>query len=52
VSGKVGEIPLRIVLQFHTTRPNYLWLNRLQGLGIGLIGPAHPVVIYDVYAVR
>jgi hypothetical protein len=47
-----GEIQLRMVLHFHTTHPNYLWLNRVQGLGIGLIEPARPVVIYDVYAVR
>ncbi len=47
-----GEIPLRMVLHFHTTHPNYLWLNRLQGLGIGLIEPARPVIVYDVYAVR
>lgn len=47
-----GEIQLRMVLHFHTTHPNYLWLNRLQGLGIGLIEPARPVVTYDVYAVR
>jgi hypothetical protein len=47
-----GEIPLRMVLHFHTTHPNYLWLNRLQGLGIGLIEPARPVIVYNVYAVR
>jgi hypothetical protein len=47
-----GEIPLRMALHFHTTYPNYLWLNRLQGLAVGLIEPARPVVIYDVYAVR
>jgi hypothetical protein len=28
-----GEIQLRMVLHFHTTHPNYLWLNRVQGLG-------------------
>jgi hypothetical protein len=41
-----------MVLQFHTIYPNYLWLSRLQGLDIGLIEPVHPVVIYDMYAVR
>jgi hypothetical protein len=45
-------IPLPMVVHFHTTHPNYLWLNRLQGLGIGLIEPARSIVAYDVYAVR
>jgi hypothetical protein len=47
-----GDIQLRLGLHFHTTHPNYLWLNRVQGLAVGLIEPARPVVIYDVYAVR
>ena len=41
-----------MVLHFHTTHPNYLWLNRLQGLGIGMIEPTRPVIVYDVYAMR
>ncbi len=45
-------IPLPMAVHFHTTHPNYLWLNRLQGLGVGLIEPARSVIAYDVYAVR
>jgi len=47
-----GDIQLRLSLHFHTTHSNYRWLNRVQGLGIGLIELARSVVIYDVYAVR
>jgi hypothetical protein len=45
-------IPLPMAVHFHTTHPNYLWLNRFQGLAIGLIEPARAIVAYDVYAVR
>jgi hypothetical protein len=45
-------IPLPMVVHFHTTHPTYLWLNRLQGLGMGLIEPARSIVAYEVYAVR
>jgi Protein of unknown function (DUF3237) len=45
-------IPLPMSVHFHTTHPNYLWLNRPQGLAIGLIEPARAIVAYDVYAVR
>jgi hypothetical protein len=45
-------IPLPMSVDFHTTHPDYRWLNRLQGLGIGLIEPARAIVAYDVYAVR
>jgi hypothetical protein len=47
-----NAIPLPMAVHFHTTHPNYLWLNRLQGLGIGLIEPARSIVAYNVYAVR
>ena len=45
-------IPLPMSVHFHTTHTNYLWLNRPQGLAIGLIEPARAIVAYDVYAVR
>jgi hypothetical protein len=45
-------IPLPMAVRFHTTYPTYLWLNRLQGVGIGLIEPARAIVAYDVYTVR
>jgi hypothetical protein len=45
-------IPLPMAVHFHTTHPNYHWLNRLQGVAIGLIEPARAVIAYDVYAVR
>ena len=46
------SIPLPMAVHFHTTYPNYLWLNRLQCLAIGLIEPAREIVAYDVYGVR
>ena len=45
-------IPLPMAVHFHTTHSTYLWLNRLQGIAIGLIEPARAIVAYDVYAVR
>jgi hypothetical protein len=43
---------LRIVPRYHTTHPDYLWLNRIQCLGIGQVDMARLEVRYDVYAVR
>jgi hypothetical protein len=38
--------------RFHTAHPQYLWLNRLHGLGIGEASFNQFRVAYDVYAVR
>ena len=42
-------IPLRIVPRYHTAHPDYLWLNRIQGLGIGQADMARLEARYDVY---
>jgi hypothetical protein len=43
---------LRTAPKFLTAHPNYLWLNRLQCIGIGHVNMAELVVNYDLYAVR
>ena len=46
------SIPLRIVPTFHTAHPAYVWLNRIQCLGIGQADMARLEAKYDIYAVR
>jgi len=43
---------LRIVPRYHTSHPEYLWLNRLQCVGVGVFDVAQSKVSYDVYAMR
>jgi hypothetical protein len=45
-------LSLRIVPRYHTAHPEYLWLNRIQCLGIGQVDMGRLEVRYDVYAVR
>ena len=45
-------VPLRVVPRFLTAHPDYLWLNRLQCLGIGQVNLESLEVAYDVYALR
>ena len=45
-------MPIRTSPRFHTSHPDYLWLNRLHCLGIGQSFPDRGEVAYDVYAVR
>jgi Protein of unknown function (DUF3237) len=51
-----GELPasvkIRVAPRFHTSHPEYLWLNRLQCLGIGEVDLQRSEVRGDVYAVR
>jgi hypothetical protein len=51
-----GELPLvvqiRIAPRLSTAHPKYLWLNRLQCVGIGEYRPALREARYDVYALR
>ncbi len=51
-----GKLPPRLTLHIvprcQTAHPDYLWLNRIQCLGIGEIDMATSYVNYDVYAVR
>jgi hypothetical protein len=44
--------PIRTSPRFHTSHPDYLWLNRLHCLGIGQVFSERSEVAYDVYAVR
>jgi hypothetical protein len=43
---------LRIVPRYHTSHPDYLWLNRLQCVGVGVLDVAKSKVSYDIYAMR
>ena len=43
---------LRIAPRYHTSSPNYLWLNRLQCVGVGFFDIAQSKVSYDIYAMR
>lgn len=45
-------LALRVVPRYQTSHPDYLWLNRLQCLGIGQAFLERGEVRYDVYAVR
>ena len=46
------RLELRIAPRYHTGHPNYLWLNRLQCVGVGVFDVARSMVSYDVYAMR
>jgi hypothetical protein len=43
---------LRIVPHYQTSHPEYLWLNRLQCVGVGVFDVAQSKVSYNVYAMR
>lgn len=51
-----GNLParadLRIVPRYHTSHADYLWLNRLQCVGVGSADMEHLKVSYDIYALR
>ena len=47
-----GGAPIHSSPVFSTAHPDYLWLNRVQCLGIGQAVPESSEVQYDVYAVR
>lgn len=51
-----GNLPARlrlhVVPRCQTAHPDYLWLNRVQCLGIGEVDLERSYVSYDVYAVR
>lgn len=44
--------PFQTAPRLHTAHPDYLWLNRLQCVGIGKMFPEHGEARCDVYAVR
>lgn len=45
-------VQIRIAPRLSTAHPNYLWMNRLQYLGIGEYRPALREARYDIYALR
>jgi hypothetical protein len=51
-----GNLPARTAIQvvprFMTAHPDYLWLNRLQCLNVGMADFATSSVSYDTYAVH
>jgi hypothetical protein len=51
-----GKLPARLTLHIiprcQTAHPDYLWLNRVQCLGIGEVDLERSYVTYDIYAVR
>ena len=53
IEGKLPPIlTLHVVPRCQTAHPDYLWLNRLQCLGIGEVNMETLYVSYDIYAVR
>ena len=53
LQGVLPPIPeLRIAPRYHTSHPDYLWLNRLQCVGVGTFDVAHSRVTYDIHALR
>ena len=45
-------VPLRIAPRYYTGHADYLWLNRLQCIGIGQVDMHQMKVSYDIYALR
>ena len=53
LEGKLPErATIRVAPRCQTAHPNYLWLNRIQCVGIGEVDIVKSYVSYDVYAVR
>lgn len=46
------RLELRIAPRYYTGHADYLWLNRLQCVGVGVFDVAQSRVSYDVYAMR
>ena len=44
--------PLRITPRYYTGEPAYLWMNRLQCVGVGEVDMRQMRVTYDIYALR
>lgn len=47
-----SRLELRIAPRYYTNHADYLWLNRLQCVGVGVFDVAQSRVSYDVYAMR
>lgn len=48
LAGPDGSLTLRTAPQFETADDRYSWLNRVQGMATGTVGPG--TVTYNVYA--
>ena len=46
------KVDIQIAPRFHTSHPDYVWLNRLQCAGIGAFDRDALKVTYDVYSLR
>ena len=46
------RIPIRGAPRFHTSHPDYLWLNRIQCLNVGEADLENWIVGYDLYTFR
>jgi hypothetical protein len=46
------RVPLRITPRYHTGHSDYLWLNRLQCIGVGELDMQQMKVSYDIYALQ
>ena len=46
------RVQLRITPRYYTGHPDYLWLNRLQCVGVGEVDMQQMRVSYDIYCVR
>jgi hypothetical protein len=47
-----ARAPSRTTPRFHTSHPNYLWLNRVICVAVGEARMQELVYVYDLYAVR
>lgn len=47
-----ARVPLRISPRYFTGHPDYLWVNRLQCVGVGEVDMEQLKVSYDIYALR
>lgn len=47
-----AQVQLRITPRYYTGHSDYLWLNRLQCVGIGEVDMQQMRVSYDIYALR
>jgi hypothetical protein len=47
-----ARVPLRITPRYYTGNSAYLWLNRLQCIGLGEVDMEQMRVSYDIYALR
>ena len=47
-----AKVPLRIAPRYYTAHADYLWLNRLQCIGIGEVDMQQMRVTYDIYALK